>query len=208
MKGWIAAALLVAAFESAPAADDPERAQVMTALLHELAGDQRVPHRRDAGRSICVDRELSPAPLAGTRQPPPTDPKFDAPIGQPRRPWRPDTEEEARDRLWWVDPELAEAEKTEARRIQNAALTASLRDPAPAGVRRLVDPRWLAPNQSLDAGECVETQRFSEPDIALDHAFVYVSLDCGGLCGLHALYELRRDGDGWKIVNGRIDLIS
>ena len=83
MRVIMAGALLMA--NAADPAPDP-RAAVMSALLGELAGAQQRPHYRPADRIICVQQTLFPAPLAGQRQPSPGDMKFDAPVGEPRRP--------------------------------------------------------------------------------------------------------------------------
>lgn len=202
----IALAALLAGFPAQEMSQD-DRVAVATSLLGELAGDQHIPHRRPAGRRICVVRELTEMPLAGQRQPGPGDMKFDAPMGQPRLPWKPDTEKEARDRLWWVDPELPAERQKEQQLIQDAALLASEK-PENSEPPKPIDQKWLTSNQVLGKTDCPETITLSEPNIALDYAFIEVSIECGFLCGLNALYVMRRQDGHWSIVDGHIYSIS
>ena len=203
MRVFMVAALLMGAADAAP---DP-RAAVMSALLGELAGAQSRPHFRPAGRRICVARTLSPSPIAGQRQPEPGDMKFDAPVGEPRRPWKPDSEEEARDRLWFVQDDLPPEQKLAQTAIQTAALRASERAPM-TGRAKKVAPAWLSANETLSTKDCDETISLSEPDIALDHAFINVEVQCGDLCGMRAMYVMRLQDGHWRTVDGRIDKIS
>lgn len=206
VKVIILAALLAGQLP-APDPSQEDRAAVMSSLLTELAGNQRIPHQRPAGRQICVIPQLADLPLAGQRQPSPGDMKFDAPMGKPRLPWKPDTEEEARARLWWIDPDLPQEEKKQQRAIQDAALLASERPVGKVSPRK-IEQAWLRPNQNIKSGECSETIELSEPNIVLGHAFIYVKVDCGALCGLGALYVMRRQDGHWSTVDGRADFIS
>ncbi|WP_375270573.1 hypothetical protein [Sphingomonas sp.] len=203
MRVFMMAALLMGAADAAPA----PRAAVMSALLGELAGEQSRPHFRPAGRRICIARTLSPLPLAGQRQPEPGDMKFDAPIGEPRRPWKPDSEEEARDRLWFVRDDLSPEQKQAQTAIQTAALRAS-EHAQMTGRAEKVDPAWLSANETLSTKGCNETISLSEPDIALDHAFINVKVQCGMLCGMRAMYVMRLQDGRWRTVDGRIHAIS
>lgn len=202
MKGILLAGLLLLQPLPTPPNSADERDAVMTALLHELAGEQRRPHHRPAGRPICVDPTLGASPIAGTRQPPVE--KIIS--GQPPNPLPPETEEETRARLWWIDPDVRGEERTHYLGIQNAAFAASAFAPKSAGAR--IDLTWLAPNQRIDEGECEESQSFSEPDIALDHAFVRANIQCGALCGMSVTLVMRRDEGKWSIIDGRIHFIS
>lgn len=206
MSALIFAALLAG---QAVATDPPldDRAAVMTSILNEFAGNQRVPHRRPAGRRICVVPKLTDMPLAGSRQPSPNDAKFDAPIGKPRLPWKADTEEEARERLWWVDPDLPQEQKKAQQAIKDAALHASEKHDDPSLSHR-VEQAWLSPNQFTGSDDCPETIELSEPNIALDHAFIWVRIDCGVLCGLGGLFVMRRQDKQWSIVDWRLSFIS
>lgn len=204
MRVIMAGALLMA--NAADPAPDP-RAAVMSALLGELAGAQQRPHYRPAGRRICVQQTLFPAPLAGQRQPSPGDMKFDAPVGEPRRPWKPDSEEEARDRLWFVQDDLPPEKKLAQTAIQTAALRASER-PEATGPAKKVDPAWLSANETLSTKNCNEMIGLSEPDIALDYAFINVEVQCGILCGMRAMYVMRLQDGHWRTVDGRINGIS
>ncbi len=154
-----------------------------------------------------MQRILVPMPLAGQRQPSPGDMKFDAPVGEPRRPWKPDSEEEARDRLWFVQDDLPPEEKRAQIAIQTAALRASER-PEATGRAKKVDPAWLSVNETLSSKGCDETISLSEPNIALDHAFINVEVQCGYLCGMRAIYVMRLQDGRWRTVDGRIHGIS
>ncbi|WP_298815118.1 hypothetical protein [uncultured Sphingomonas sp.] len=133
--------------------------------------------------------------------------KFDAPVGEPRRPWKPDSEEEARDRLWFVQDDLPPEEKRAQIAIQTAALRASER-PEATGRAKKVDPAWLSVNETLSSKGCDETISLSEPNIALDHAFINVEVQCGYLCGMRAIYVMRLQDGRWRTVDGRIHGIS
>jgi hypothetical protein len=205
LKSIILAALLAA--QSTTPEPSKDRAAVISSLLQELAGEQRIPHRRPAGRPMCVSKDLTQSPLAARRQPDPSDMKFDAPIGKPRLRWKPDTEEEARARLWWIDPEMPSDQKVKQKEIQDAALLVSKRSRTD-GSRLNMESTWLAASQKLQTGECPETISLSEPDIAIDYAFINVEVECGALCGLSAMYVMHRQNGRWETVDGRIDLIS